>query len=132
MDFSERLTDLENHKTQTDYEDNLILKTMFFKIFNHYGALLFTAILKGPLLGTCETSCISDVKQLLYAIFIIRFIKSMYEIFRPFLRLQFLYCIGRKPNGEIFILEQEEFQALESGKCYLVFVFELTYTYTYA
>ena len=45
------LADNENHRTETNYEESLISKTLFFKIFNHYGPVLFTVFGKGPLLG---------------------------------------------------------------------------------
>ena len=49
--LSSFLADNENHRTETDYEESLISKTLFFKIFNHYGPVLFTVFGKGPLLG---------------------------------------------------------------------------------
>ena len=52
MGFSTVLADNENHRTETEYEDSLISKTVFFKIFNHYGAVVFTIFLKRPVLGT--------------------------------------------------------------------------------
>jgi anoctamin-10 len=47
MGFSTVLADNENHRTETEYEDSLITKTVFFKIFNHYGAVIFTIFFKG-------------------------------------------------------------------------------------
>jgi hypothetical protein len=44
--FAIALNDMENHQTQTEYEDNLVLKTLFFQLFNNYGALTFTAFFK--------------------------------------------------------------------------------------
>ena len=52
LGFSGILANYENHRTETNYEDSLIAKTVFFKIFNHYGALVFTVFGKGPILGT--------------------------------------------------------------------------------
>ena len=51
LGFSAVLADSENHRTETNHEDSLIAKTVFFKIFNHYGAVIFTLFGKGPLLG---------------------------------------------------------------------------------
>ena len=51
MGFSTVLADNENHRTETEYEDSLISKTVFFKIFNHYGAVVFTIFLKSTVLG---------------------------------------------------------------------------------
>lgn len=41
-----RLTDFENHRTQTTYEDSLILKIFLFDFVNFYTALLYILILK--------------------------------------------------------------------------------------
>jgi hypothetical protein len=49
MGFSTVLADNENHRTETEYEDSLITKTVLFKIFNHYGAVIFTIFFKGSL-----------------------------------------------------------------------------------
>lgn len=40
------LNDLENHRTDTQYEDALITKTFLFQFFNSYSALLYVAFIK--------------------------------------------------------------------------------------
>ena len=94
--LSERLTNNENYKTETNYEDALISKTLFFKLFNHYGALIFTAFFKGPFLHTCEVSCLIDLQQLLYGIFIVRISGSLWEICLPYVKkfFAFVCCCG--------------------------------------
>ena len=114
--LSETLTDNENHKTQTDYEDALILKTLIFKIFNHYSALIFTVFFKGPLLDTCQSSCIIDVKQLLYGIFIVRFIKSLYELISPYIKKIKIKKSGNLDPGSASLMNSDDAQILESGK----------------
>ena len=37
----------ENHRTETDYENSLVTKTLIFEIFNCFGACVFTAFMKG-------------------------------------------------------------------------------------
>ena len=120
--LSERLTNNENHKTETNYEDALISKTLFFKLFNHYSALIFTAFFKGPFLHTCEISCLIDLQQLLYGIFIIRISISLWEISLPYIKkfFTFVCCwMGRKSiispqRGDKDIYNQTH--VLESGK----------------
>lgn len=94
--LSERLTNNENYKTETNYEDALISKTLFFKLFNHYSALIFTAFFKGPFLHTCEVSCLIDLQQLLYGIFIVRISGSLWEISLPYVKkfFAFVCCCG--------------------------------------
>ena len=119
--LSERLTNNENHKTETNYEDALISKTLFFKLFNHYSALIFTAFFKGPFLHTCEISCLIDLQQLLYGIFIVRISISLWEISLPYIKkfFTFVCCwMGRKSiispqRGDKDIYNQTH--VLESG-----------------
>ena len=65
--LSSFLADNENHRTETDYEESLISKTLFFKIFNHYGPVLFTVFGKGPLLG----EFIAYIPSTIYAVYFI-------------------------------------------------------------
>ena len=64
LTFSTFLADNENHQTETKYEDSLISKTLFFKIFNHYGPVIFTVFGKGPLLGTKTGTSTPDIPLL--------------------------------------------------------------------
>ncbi|RHZ74069.1 hypothetical protein Glove_227g72 [Diversispora epigaea] len=41
-----KLTDIENHKTDTEYEDALILKTFIFDFFNYYSGLFYILLFK--------------------------------------------------------------------------------------
>jgi hypothetical protein len=86
------LTDTENYRTQTEYEDSLITKILFFKIFNHYGAVIFTLFFKGPWIGTCYKTCVFNTEQLIYAIFIVRLLNTAYDIIYPYLKSVFGYC----------------------------------------
>ena len=41
------LTDWENHRTQTEYDDALVLKTFIFYFVNSYASLFYIAFLRG-------------------------------------------------------------------------------------
>ena len=41
------LNDLENHRTETEHEDALIMKAFFFQFSNSYSALFYIAFVKG-------------------------------------------------------------------------------------
>lgn len=48
------LNDMENYRTETEYNDALIMKTFLFQFFNSYSALFYLAFIKGmhiPLFG---------------------------------------------------------------------------------
>ena len=44
--LAEHLTEWENHRTQSDFDDALIVKTMFFQFINSYMALYYIAFVK--------------------------------------------------------------------------------------
>eukprot|EP00615_Pteridomonas_danica_P014832 CAMPEP_0114382610 /NCGR_PEP_ID=MMETSP0102-20121206/4209_1 /TAXON_ID=38822 ORGANISM="Pteridomonas danica, Strain PT" /NCGR_SAMPLE_ID=MMETSP0102 /ASSEMBLY_ACC=CAM_ASM_000212 /LENGTH=489 /DNA_ID=CAMNT_0001538439 /DNA_START=18 /DNA_END=1488 /DNA_ORIENTATION=+ len=46
---AEKLTDKENHRTETEYEDALISKTFSFQFVNSFMALIYLAFIKQPL-----------------------------------------------------------------------------------
>lgn len=43
---SAHIVDLENHRTETDYKDSLILKTFVYQFFPTYGAMFWTALIQ--------------------------------------------------------------------------------------
>jgi hypothetical protein len=127
LPLSRALNDLENHRTETEYEDALIKKALFFDIFNSYGALCFLAFGKSPLFGTCDEDCIWDVAVLLYAIFIVRGTVTLWRIIFPIV-WNFLYPpeapVSAAGRGDKM---DEETQALnEEPDDNLVFMEEVT------
>ncbi|KAJ8611263.1 hypothetical protein CTAYLR_004169 [Chrysophaeum taylorii] len=75
VDVAKSLNDVENYRTQTDYENNLIRKKFMFEMFNTYAALFITAFFKGRFFecASGRDNCLQDTKVLLFAIFTIRF-----------------------------------------------------------
>ena len=57
---STTLNDYENYRTETQYEDNLILKKFLFEMFNNYSAIVFTAFLKNNIMSHGCSSGNSD------------------------------------------------------------------------
>jgi len=49
MPFATRMTVVENHRTETMFEDNLIAKVFVFQFVNSYGALFYVSMAQGPL-----------------------------------------------------------------------------------
>jgi hypothetical protein len=63
VEFAEMLNDNENHQTQTNYEDALIMKILIFKIINHNIALMFVAFIKVPAMPSCHRSMSSQCRR---------------------------------------------------------------------
>jgi len=69
-----KLTDYENHRTDTEYEDSLIGKTFAFTFINSFSMLFYTAFVK-PYINTidpCVNSCMSELSNSLGTIFLTR------------------------------------------------------------
>ena len=55
----------ENHKTQTEFDDSMVIKTFAFDAFNSYFALFYIAYLKsGVLFGEALRNTHSDAQNL--------------------------------------------------------------------
>ena len=99
MPFATRMTRVENHRTETDFEDQLIAKVFLFQFVNSNGALFYVAMAQGPLtrgIGAkqpwktrrfdCAPYCLEHVSYLLGTIFIVRVVLGNWnEVVAPFL-----------------------------------------------
>lgn len=94
------LNDQENHRTQTAYENNLILKKFFFELFNNYSALAITAYFKGTYFACISGNgdCLGDLKILLIAITVIRFVVAMYGVVTSAFSHTFEALIGKSSH----------------------------------
>ena len=75
--ISIQLNDYENHRTETEYEDNLISKIFIFQLVNSFAALTYVSFIKYFLGITCvNNDCIGDSAASLSTIFIVRLVTS--------------------------------------------------------
>ena len=68
------LTDYENHRTETEYEDSLIAKTFIFQFINSFSPMFYIAFIK-PFISdydACLVSCMSELQTSLGSIFLTR------------------------------------------------------------
>jgi anoctamin-10/anoctamin-7 len=72
------LNEYENHRTDTDYEDNLIAKIFIFQLVNSFAALTYVSFIKSFLgLNCIRNNCIYDASATLSTIFIIRLVTQL-------------------------------------------------------
>ena len=95
-----KLTDLENHKTDLQYEDSLILKTFVFQFVNSFNSLAYIAFIKtyveGCIVNNSEgqkesikgASCIDELFSQLISIFLVSYVKNLIEIGLPYIKYQ--------------------------------------------
>ena len=83
-----RLTDMENHKTDTQFEDSVIIKTFVFEFFNSYSAPFYVIFLKQYAPGdSCVGGCMRELHYLMGAIFTcIILVQSAVQIYTPVTR----------------------------------------------
>eukprot|EP01051_Picozoa_sp_SAG22_P000768 SAG22_NODE_24_length_30194_cov_6.086327_1_plen_1216_part_00 len=83
------MNEWENHRTQTEYEDMLILKNFMFQFINNYFVLFYIAYLRQiEILGSSQVcgngSCLSTLQQQLGVVFTVKtFGLQAVELFKP-------------------------------------------------
>lgn len=91
--LAEKLTDWENHRTQTEWDDALTVKSFLFQFVNNYFTLFYIALFRqfrnpfGPAQPCQESSCLDDLTQQLAIIFCGKvFTAKMADLARPFIK----------------------------------------------
>jgi len=76
------INDFENHRTDSEYEDSLVLKIFLFQIVNSYSSLGYIAFIKSS--DQCLGSCMNELQTSLAAIFVIGlFLDNFFEVGIP-------------------------------------------------
>ena len=91
------LTEMENHKTQSDHEDSLILKTFAFQFVNSFNSLIYIAYIKGYTEGCFDisydgeqgTDCMNELFYQLLIIFGVNYATNIAEIGIPYLKYKY-------------------------------------------
>ncbi|CAM9511241.1 unnamed protein product [Hapterophycus canaliculatus] len=82
-----KLTNMENHRTDTEYEDNLIAKTFMFQFVNSYTSLVYIAFIKELVGDPCLGSCMSELSTNLGTVFLARLaVGNLAEVVLPILK----------------------------------------------
>ncbi|CAN0077413.1 unnamed protein product [Scytosiphon promiscuus] len=82
------LTDFENHRTSTEYEDSLVAKLFCFTFCNSYGGFVYLAFIGEPVMGVdCEKSCMSLLATNLTIVFVVQLlVGNLTEVLIPFVK----------------------------------------------
>ena len=122
MPLAITMNETENHRTETQYFDNLIGKVFVFQFVNSYGALFYVAMLQSALayeLGIaepwrmrrfdCQPKCLADVGSLLGTIFICRVVLgNIQEIVLPYFRMS--KRLREKRDGDDDAPDDDEYE----------------------
>jgi hypothetical protein len=92
------MTNMENHKTENQYQDSYILKVFAFQFVNAFNSLCYIAFIKGyteKCIATDDdgkiyrtTNCMNELYTQLISIFIVSYIKNLIEIGVPYTKFQ--------------------------------------------
>ena len=90
-----KLTDWENHKTQSAYEQSFVLKSFLFQFVNSYNALIYIAFIKSYTEGCIVkdsdgnkvkeegASCMDELYTQLTSIFLVAYVRNIIELGLP-------------------------------------------------
>jgi hypothetical protein len=85
-----KLTVYENHRTDSQHENNLIIKTFLFRFFNSYASFFYIAFLKKPLeTAGCDMNndCMAELRMQLGSIFISQLVAgNAAELLVPYIK----------------------------------------------
>merc|ERR1719162_2431938 len=69
------LNNIENHETNTEYEDMLIAKVFIFQFINSFGSMFYIAFVKNAVGDVCkEGDCLGELRTALSIIFVTRLV----------------------------------------------------------
>eukprot|EP00903_Cladosiphon_okamuranus_P009327 g8896.t1 len=95
------LTDFENHRTSTEYEDSLVAKLFCFTFCNSYGGFVYLAFIGEPVVGVdCEKSCMSLLATNLTIVFIVQLlVGNVTEVAIPYIKYIMRIKAEKRVNG---------------------------------
>lgn len=83
-------SNVENHRTDTEFEDHLIGKTFLFQFVNSYASLFYVAFIKTAAEGKCKgyhDGCMDELMMGLGIIFVLRLTSgNFFEVGLPWIR----------------------------------------------
>lgn len=94
-----KLNDLENHRTDAEYENYLVIKVFLFQFCNSFASFFYIAFLKRIAEGEClyEDDCMQELRDQLLTLFIIRIVVgNTTEVAIPYLKYRYQLFAERK------------------------------------
>ncbi|KAE9332289.1 hypothetical protein PF008_g15013 [Phytophthora fragariae] len=94
-----KLNDLENHRTDAEYENYLVIKVFLFQFCNSFASFFYIAFVKRAAEGSClyEDDCMSELRDQLLTLFLIRIVVgNTTEVAIPYLKYRYQLFAERK------------------------------------
>jgi hypothetical protein len=113
-----KLNNFENHRTQSDYESSLIIKTYVFQFVNSFFSLFYIGFFKtmtegcivsenGQKVRVKGASCMDELYTQFITIFTISFIKNGLELGLPYIKAKNMERSFRRTSSETFDFRAE-------------------------
>ncbi|KAI9920598.1 hypothetical protein PsorP6_001910 [Peronosclerospora sorghi] len=122
-----KLNDLENHRTDAEYESYLIIKVFLFQFCNSFASFFYIAFVKRSAEGSClyGDDCMQELRDQLLTLFLIRIIVgNTTEVAVPYLKYRYQLFSERKAAtteekvGHNHIEEQAKLVPYESSEAF--------------
>ena len=86
-----KLNNWENHKTETEYENGLIVKKVGYQFVNYYISLYYVAFVKEHWDGCDHNNCMKELNYNLWVMFALNMVFNVIEIGSPVLKARALW-----------------------------------------
>ncbi|CEG40388.1 Protein required for meiotic chromosome segregation [Plasmopara halstedii] len=122
-----KLNDYENHRTDAEYENYLVIKVFLFQFCNSFASFFYIAFVKRLAEGSClyEDDCMQELRDQLLTLFIIRIVVgNVTEVAVPYLKYRYQLFAERKAaiigekTGHNYIEEQAKLVPYESNEAF--------------
>lgn len=106
------LNDIQNHRTETEYEDSLVTKVFAFQFFNNFAYLSFIAFAKQYYSLACiDNNCFQEIADILQVQFLLPFvIDTLYEVvYKEFKKMRLIKkeTTDLEPGREVGVVEMQ-------------------------
>ncbi|KAK1932013.1 Anoctamin-10 [Phytophthora citrophthora] len=106
---AQKLNDMENHRTDGEYENYLAIKVFLFQLCNSFASFFYIAFIKRQTEGSClyGDDCMKELRDQLLVLFLVRIVVgNTFEVAIPFLKYRYqIYAeanakkaVGEKPQ----------------------------------
>ena len=100
-DYAVELNERENHRTETEYENSLIIKLFCFNFVNSYAPLYYIAFMKAAVGDLCDPTCMGELSLTLTIIFITNVtVGNAQELSGPIYDKVMEYCYPKSDKGD--------------------------------
>ncbi|OWZ22412.1 Anoctamin protein [Phytophthora megakarya] len=101
--IARKLNDLENHRTDAEYENYLAIKVFLFQFCNSFASFFYIAFIKRTVEDGClyEDDCMKELRDQLLVLFLVRIVVgNTTEVAIPYLKYRFQLFAEDRSSGD--------------------------------